>query len=268
MTSSARLAIALGVMWGAMLVSPARADTIPKSLEPLRAAGYQIGKHFDAGHGLTGWVVTYSGQTKILFTTADGEGLISGSLFDAEGHNLSAGFGSQYIVKTDLKPVYADLAKSSFVAEHGPGAVQRIIYVLFDPNCPYCSVAWKALRPYIGAGLEVRWVPVAYLQSDSAPKAAAILGAKDPLAALKSNEESFDAKAHEGGIPAAASVPDAVAGVLKHNEELMGRLGSSATPTFVWIGADKEIQTQAGLPPPLKMLEIVGLASPDVGKNP
>jgi thiol:disulfide interchange protein DsbG len=262
------LAQCIGLTFLAGLMVARAADSIPSALTPLREAGYQIGKHFDAGHGLTGWVVSHSGQTNILYTTADGMVLLSGNLFDAQGHNLSAEFGSQYIVKSDLKPLYEELGHARYIAEHGPVPTQRIVYVIFDPNCPYCSIAWKALRPYIGNGLEVRWVPVAYLQPDSAAKATAILAAKDNQEALRTNEEAFDPKTHEGGIAPAAAVPDEVTALLKHNEDLLGRLGSAATPTFVWSGAHQEIGIETGLPPPLKMLEIVGLASPGPAKSP
>lgn len=236
-------------------------DAVPKALAPITGGGYTIGRHFDAGHGLTGWVISRGGQSNIVFTTGDGDAVIMGSVIDTAGHNLSSTFASQYIVKTDLKPVYADLEKTTYITERGTGPAKRIVYIVFDPNCPYCSIAWKTLRPHLAEGLEVRWVPVAYLQADSGTKVAALLGAKDPAAALEANEQGFNVQTHEGGIVPASTIPSSVAAALKQNDDIMSRLGSSATPTFVWMDANHTIQSQVGLPEPLRMLEIVGIGA-------
>ncbi|MGA2550035.1 MAG: thiol:disulfide interchange protein DsbG [Burkholderiaceae bacterium] len=257
-----RMVLVLGSAFALCGAAALADDALPKPLASLHDKGYQIEKHFDAGHGLTGWVVTRSGQSNIVYTTNDGEVLISGNLMDSQGHNLTAGFAKEYIAHVDLKPIFGELAKASYITEGGAGAPRRVIYVIFDPNCPYCSIAWRALRPYLANGVEVRWVPVAYLQDDSAARVAAILGAKDPVASLGINESQFDTQKHLGGVAPSATVPESVKELLKRNDGIMQRLGSTATPTFVWSDNHDQIQSQIGLPDPTKMLEIVGIANP------
>lgn len=257
-----RFAFCLGLLCALAAQAASVPDKLPKPIQTLVDAGYTVGKRFDAGHGLTGWVLSRQGHSTIVYSTADQQVIISGNVIDATGQNLTAQFANQYIPKPDLKPIYDDLAKATFIDERPGDTPRRVIYILFDPNCPYCSVAWQSLRSHVATGIEARWLPVAYLQANSANRAAAILGAKDPVAALATNESGFNAQTHEGGIEPAASVSDAVSQVLKTNDDLLKRLGSSATPTFVWLDSHNEIQIYVGLPPPLKMLEIVGVAVP------
>src|SRR5260221_11847984 len=99
----------------------------------------------------------------------------------------------------ELPALYAALEKSDAVVE-GPASAKKVIYVFFDANCWYCHLTWKALAPYEKAGLQVRWVPVAYQKDSSTTKAAAIMQAKDRAAALRENELGYKADSYDGGI--------------------------------------------------------------------
>lgn len=71
----------------------------------------------------------------------------------------------------------------------------------FDPNCPSCQLLYKNLRTFIAShGLQLRWVPVAIVNATSLGKAAAILQAPDPVAALRQNEEHYHGESYSGGI--------------------------------------------------------------------
>ena len=90
------------------------------------------------------------------------------------------------------------------------GSKGPIVYDFLDPNCPYCHQIYTWLQNPINGGLlRVRFVVVGFLTQSSKGKAAAILAATDPLAALKQTENGFTmTKAGpEGGInPASAGV--------------------------------------------------------------
>ncbi|MGC2520684.1 MAG: hypothetical protein WA373_16435, partial [Burkholderiales bacterium] len=66
----------------------------------------------------------------------------------------------------DLPALFSTLEKTDAVAE-GAASPKRTLYVFFDANCWYCHLTWKALQPYERAGLQVRWVPVAYQKASS-----------------------------------------------------------------------------------------------------
>ncbi len=158
----------------------------------------------------------------------------------------------------DFPALYATLEKADAVVE-GAKQAKRVLYVFWDANCWYCHLTWKALQPYEKAGLQVRWVPVAYQKDNSAALAAAVMGARDRVAALRENETRYRAKSYDGGIKAAAQVPADLAIELEDNMTLMGRFGMSGTPALVWKDAGGKVQTHLGLPSLSQLPAITGL---------
>jgi thiol:disulfide interchange protein DsbG len=165
---------------------------------------------------------------------------------------------SPALAQRDYAALYATLEKADAVVE-GATQPKRVLYVFWDANCWYCQLTWRALQPYEKAGLQVRWVPVAYQKDNSAALAAAVMGARDRVAALRENETRYRAKSYDGGIAAAASVPADLAIQLEDNMTLMGRFGMSGTPALVWKDAGGRVQTNLGLPPLSKLPSITGL---------
>ncbi len=158
----------------------------------------------------------------------------------------------------DLPALFSTLEKTDAVTE-GSASPKRILYVFFDANCWYCHLTWKALQPYEKAGLQVRWVPVAYQKESSTTKAAAIMQAKDRAAAFRENEARYRAKSYDGGIAPAKNPPKAIVAQLDANFELMDRFGLSGTPGLVWKDAAGKVQTNLGMPRLSKLPEITGL---------
>src|SRR5258707_2315202 len=132
----------------------------------------------------------------------------------------------------ELPALYAALEKSDAVVE-GPASAKKVIYVFFDANCWYCHLTWKALAPYEKAGLQVRWVPVAYQKDTSAGRAAAIMQATDRVGAMRENETGYRAESYDGGI-APVKTSKALESQLEANFELMDRFGVSGGPGAVW----------------------------------
>ena len=160
--------------------------------------------------------------------------------------------------KRDLPALFAQIEKADAVVE-GAKDAKRVLYVFWDANCYYCNLTWKALQHYERAGLQVRWVPVAYQKDSSAALAAAVMGAKDRAAALRENETRYRAKSYDGGIKAAAKVPPDLAIELEDNFTLMGQFGMSGTPALIWKDSKGRVQTHLGLPRLSKLPAITGL---------
>ena len=152
---------------------------------------------------------------------------------------------------------FAQLAKTDVVIE-GPRDARRVLYVFFDANCFYCHLTWKALQPYEKAGLQVRFVPVAYQQPSSAGRAAAIMQAPDRVTAMRENELRYDRAHFDGGI-APANVPKALAAHLDANNKLMRAFGAPGTPLLVWEDADGRIQVSNAAPRLSELPRITGL---------
>jgi thiol:disulfide interchange protein DsbG len=157
----------------------------------------------------------------------------------------------------DLPALFSTLEKTDAVTE-GSTSPKRILYVFFDANCWYCHLTWKALQAYEKAGLQVRWVPVAYQKESSTTKAAAIMQARDRTAALRENETGYRAQSYDGGI-APVKVSKALAAQLQANFELMDRFGVSGTPGLVWKDEKGSVRVKLGMPRLSQLPAITGL---------
>lgn len=123
------------------------------------------------------------------------------------------------------------LPRAAWLAQ---GKGTRIVYVFFDPNSRYCMRLYRALQPLIAPErLQVRWVPVAIMDPTSLGRAGAILEADDPVAALRANEDNYDARARRGGL---AQVPPSLrtTSLLRMNERLLERAAAPRVPTLIF----------------------------------
>lgn len=125
-----------------------------------------------------------------------------------------------------------------FVQGSGP----HIIYLIFDPNCPYCHLLIQELQPLIKPDkLSIRYVPVGFLEPSSTGKAAAILEAKNPLKALWENEKGFTEKGHDGAIQ--EILPSmATEKALKNNLSILEATGQKTVPTMLYMDSHNQPQ--------------------------
>ena len=105
----------------------------------------------------------------------------------------------------------------------------RTVYVFFDSQCPHCAALWQTARP-LKSQAKFIWIPVALIGKTSEGQGAAILAAKDPVAAMDEHEASMSAK--KGGISAMGDLDPQRAQVVK-NTALMTRFGFASVPSIV-----------------------------------
>ncbi|MBN6739406.1 thioredoxin fold domain-containing protein [Acidithiobacillus sp. MC6.1] len=145
----------------------------------------------------------------------------------------------------DAAPLLQRLDHAHWIAQgHGP----HVLYVIFDPNCPYCHVLYDELQPRIQPDqLTVRYVPVGYLAPSSFGKAAAILEAKNPLAAIQKNETGFNVTSHDGAIP--EILPNtASTNALHSNMGILKATGQKIVPTLIYTRRDNTVKIIKGTP--------------------
>jgi thiol:disulfide interchange protein DsbG len=146
------------------------------------------------------------------------------------------------------------LEKSNWIA-NGSKSAPRIIYTFTDPNCPYCNKFWNEAQPWVNAGkVQVRHVLVGILMETSAGKAAALLSAADPQAALVLHEQQHAS----GGVKPLKEITAKVRAQLDANEALMQQLGSSATPTTFYKDASGNLQKVQGAPSAEMLIKVLG----------
>jgi thiol:disulfide interchange protein DsbG len=164
----------------------------------------------------------------------------------------------------DLEANFARLAKADAVVEGPVRDPQFVLYVLFDANCFYCHLTWKAVQPYEKVGLQVRWIPVAYQQPSSIGRAAAIVQARDRVAAMRANETRYDAARFDGGIAPARDVPPALASQLEENTRLMHELGAPGTPVAAWRDRAGNVHVRVGM---LRLSELPAITGLPAQRN-
>lgn len=130
---------------------------------------------------------------------------------------------------------------ASFIEGHtGP-----VVAAFIDLDCVYCSQLWRRVRAPLATGrLRVQWIPVAVLAPARADRAAALLRATDPVAALAAHESRISAAASTSSAPV-----EAVAEVAANNA-LLGALtaGRPATPLLVARDTTQRPRILVGLP--------------------
>lgn len=246
-----------GPLVGASQVAPgAKVEgKIPLSLQLALQGGMKIEKQFKAAGGMTGWILSEApGKNVVAYTTPDGEALIAGTMLNQAGQNLTEQYLEKYGTKIDYDKFWAKLEASSYVAEGAKGAdVKSTLYVFKDPNCSYCHLAWRALQPYEKVGLQVRWIPVAFLAQDSAAKAAVLLTAKDPDAAVAELHANY-------GKKTTPPVPSAqVKARVDANTKLMAEMGFKGTPATLYKDAAGKVIAVDGMPRLSQLPKMTGL---------
>jgi thiol:disulfide interchange protein DsbG len=135
----------------------------------------------------------------------------------------------------------------------------RTVYVFFDPQCPHCAVLWQTAKP-LKAQAKFVWIPVALLNKTSEAQGAALLAAKDPVAAMDEHEASMTAKT--GGITAMGDL-DAQRAIVKKNTELMNRFGLASVPSIVGTHAQTGLLvTREGAMATPELANFLGLQIP------
>src|SRR3546814_158975 len=196
----------------------AQATDKPPVIEALEDQGVTFKQEFDAGEGVRAFAGIVGDSPIAVYVLADGNA-VSGTRLNAKGEPIDQATLQSLVAKPISDQAWADLESATWVLD-GKADAPRVIYTFTDANCPYCHLFWEAARPWVDAGkVQLRHLFVGIIKEDSPAKAAAILGADDPSAALLENEVKFD----QGGITPAKSVRDDVLQTLGVNQLLIDR---------------------------------------------
>ena len=256
LAATAAVAVA-AVATSVVMAAPER----PAALQAIEKQGVTIVGTFPAPGGLTAWA-GYIGQRPLsLFVTPDGKHVIAGTLLDAQGEEVAEAALKKTVRGAMTAGAWSKLESSHWI-EDGKKGAPRTVYVFTDPNCPYCNKFWADARPWVDSGKVVlRHVMVGILTPTSAGKAAALLAAKDPAAALAAYERGHMEQngktmasgrprpLGDAGLKPMEDIPADIESKLTANHRLMASLGLQATPAMVWRDANGHVQMRTGAPP-------------------
>lgn len=233
---------------------------VPKALEELKKQGITLVSSFPVSAHLNGWVISYGDQDLIVYVTADGEHLINGVLLDAEGQDLTQNHQQQYLPS----PSWDDLASSNFITEPAKAnSTTKPIYVFFDPNCPFCRLAWQAVQAYRAVGLEVRWIPVAYLKPSSRELALSLLQESNATKQQKLLQDLMQQE--DPKVTGIASDDPTNLAKLEANMRLMHAFRINGTPGWAWQDEQGKIHTRTGM---VKLGELPAITNLPAQKHP
>lgn len=164
-----------------------------------------IAKTPSASPGYNAILANKDGKNRVFYESADGNVLFYGMIYDKSGKNITAidaakltgnlGAGAQAQslppmaqAQPMLQPVTQETAqplglttKEALAAASSANAIVegkgKPVYVVFDPNCPYCKQLHSKTRNYLGQS-EIHWIPVGILTApggSSDKKSAALL---------------------------------------------------------------------------------------------
>ncbi len=209
--------------------------------------------------GMNGYVVKGpQGRTGILYGL--GDYVISGSLLDKTGQDLTKQYASTELPKPDYADAARKLSASSSLVTEGP-ADKPEIYVFSDPNCPYCHKFWQQTRDWVDQGkVRIHWIMVGFLKPSSSGYAATILSSDDPVKTMNAFESRFNKNSPP--VEPMKDIPDDLRTVINQHGQLMADLGFSGTPGLFFQNTDGTWQAITGLPDQARLAQALGVSTP------
>jgi len=206
-------------------------------------------------HGLRGIFVRSGAQFQMFYSTPDGERLIPGVLWDADGKNLTREQvahvpGAIPTVEVgDVDPVKAGgaaVAALPLVQKANYGTVGQSsaphLWMLIDPQCIYSVRALQQLQSYIASGrLQVSVIPVSVLDPEDGGQST-----RSALALLSRPAGELVSAWQAGNVTGTPS-PDAP-DRLRANLAIAEAIHLQGTPTFIWRKPDGTEGRLDGIP--------------------
>lgn len=227
---------------------PAAAAGPPPSLAYLQEKGVKLtylGKDGDVAV----WLGEHDGQMQYFSVLPDGRRAMAGILLDSTGRDLTADLLSRAVAAGTVRPAPAAApagpadpdprsnpaaavtaaAGTHWLSFGHPGGT--VVYMLADPECPYCRLAWTPMLKMARDGrIELRVIPVGFIHGqESMARLVSILAAPSPARAWDSVET--------GGAIGPASSTESILGIVRDNHDFASRYSLQSTPAFLWNSA-------------------------------
>jgi len=245
----APLAILLSAALAPIVPTVAGTPSLPPTLAYLQEKGVKLtflGKDGEIGV----WLGEHDGQMQYFSTLPDGNRAFAGILLDASGRDVTGDLLSRAVASGNVQPgriaaatpaltapaaadphtdssaALAAAAASHWLSYGKPGS--PVVYMVADPECPYCRTAWPPLLQMSRENkIELRVIPVGFIHGQaSMASLTSILSAPSPARAWDTVES--------GGSIAGAAPSDSVASLIRDNHAFTSRFGLQSTPTFLW----------------------------------
>lgn len=155
-------------------------------------------------------------------------------------------FARPFIDAVRQRDAFALLETTARISQAGIAAAPKV-YVAFDPYCRYCHKLYGALAKRVETGdVQVEWVPVAFMEADSASVAAEMLTATDPAISLS---RWFGAEVGTSPVVPKGANPKEIENSVAANTDLIrGLVGRNAAPAVFYRDKNGVAQVMVGVP--------------------
>lgn len=228
-------------------------STQPTVIKTLEAQGAGDLHEFKVNENLRAFAGVSGGNPIAVYVLPSGNAIV-GARIDRNGAPLDIATVDDLVAGPMGNATWKQLQSAKWILV-GRKNAPRTVYVITDPNCPYCHRFWTVSRPWVESGkVQLRELLVGVIRADSAAKAAAILDAPNPSAAFNQNERDFD----KGGISPASTISSSAKQILEANLQLMQTLGLEGTPGLIYKSADGTVKRLDGLPQGDQLRAVLG----------
>lgn len=239
---------------------------LPGPVKTLVDQGAQV-RFLGRDLGVEGWVAIKNGQEQYFYVLPNGQGFLSGVLFDKDGkvvtidqvrrlrqhgdaqtldtlaadtpaERADAEKKPRYEFMTPSEQLFYDVENSNWIPVGKAGT--PLFYAFIDPQCPHCHELMARLKKDIKAGkLQVRMIPVGRTEQSKA-QAAFLMASPDP-------EDTWwrHLDGDETALPAKQGI--STQGV-ERNLMIMQTWKLEATPLIVYRGKDNTVKIIRGTP--------------------
>ncbi len=183
-------------------------------------------------------------QNHLLYVDAQGEFLLAGNLHELRtGKNLTQ---EAFQMLNRLNP--EELQQLDSLAAFTLGQGKKVVYLVTDPQCPYCKQAEPLLKKLVeNEDLSVRFL---FFPLDSHP------GAREQCISILCDNKGIEG--YDSGYRSENQCPE---GIKKVNDmtAFMQKKGLNSTPTFIFMDgthlsglpSEEVLRDRLGLPKPL-----------------
>lgn len=141
-----------------------------------------------------------------------------------------------------------------------PGDLIQAVFFI-DLNCPACAHLWHWFDTPERRSIASLWIPVAYMDKTSEGRAAALLRADEPYAALAQNYRNFDLENRRGNLPEAPAPSLQEQSSIRKNTRFWNGALFGTTPLTLYRKNDSTFWQLLGLfPEPQMSNYFLGLA--------
>ncbi|MBO9428528.1 thioredoxin fold domain-containing protein [Sulfitobacter sp. R18_1] len=152
----------------------------------------------------------------------------------------------EYISNRDPKEMKAQLDKVAWFKVGAPTA--PVVYMVADPNCPFCHRTWSDMRPMVMSGeISVHVIMIAGLNG-SEPEAISILARNEPAKAWFAGEGSTRHMPVASPPPAGSKAFKKARSYLQTNMNFVNNNDIKSTPHMFYLNEDGDLFESRGMP--------------------